>query len=282
MSWRTQWRAIANRIRGALDGSRFYIESLGPRREDPYRADKALLGEARACYLAIEEFTRLFATALPRGVADSLDRFLSVAREKRYFEEGVTAGVPGLQIQVGRLVALMSEIDYLLSDTAARARLLSERAFLHLQRSIVADAGVREKWKEAYSRGEVACEKLGGVHLLLHGIWAFKVVGEGEATDLVMGDAVRQDEAESSAEALVLTEWKLVRVLGHLPGKAAEGRRQAGRYRAGVLGGLELASVRYVVLLSEHTLGRVDDVAEGDVVYRHVNIAVDPQPPSKS
>ena len=56
-----------------------------------------------------------------------------------------------------------------------RAR--SERAFLHLRRLLAVDRDVRAKWKAAYEgkQGEVACEALGAVHLLSHGIYAFKV-----------------------------------------------------------------------------------------------------------
>ena len=50
-----------------------------------------------------------------------------------------------------------------------------QRAFAHLQRSIVVDAEPRAKWQKAFDNGEAECEKLSAVHRLLHGIWAFKI-----------------------------------------------------------------------------------------------------------
>ena len=55
-------------------------------------------------------------------------------------------------------------------------------------------------------------QEFGGAHLLLHGIWAFKVHTPEERTDLVLQEPIRDyDEVERAAEALVLTEWKIVR-----------------------------------------------------------------------
>jgi hypothetical protein len=85
-----------------------------------------------------------------------------------------------------------------LSDVQESIRTYSERAFAHLQRSIVADEEIQRKWLCAFGKGEVACEKLGGVDLLSHGIWAFKVDARGARTDLVFQDS-DVDLARSSA-----------------------------------------------------------------------------------
>jgi hypothetical protein len=120
------------------------------------------------------------------------------------------------------------------------------------------------------------------VHLLSHGIWAFKVVGPGAATDLVYGDPLpeRAPLAKRIARALVLTEWKLVRKESELDEKAREGRRQAEIYAAGVLGDLELKRTRYIVLVSESELRPPDDFPEKGIIYRHVIIPVKPKSPS--
>jgi hypothetical protein len=48
-------------------------------------------------------------------------------------------------------------------------------------------------------------EKLGAAHLLLHGIWAFKVSATGERTDLVPGEKLEiTPQVEAASEALVL------------------------------------------------------------------------------
>jgi hypothetical protein len=86
---------------------------------------------------------------------------------------------------------------------------LSERAFVHLNRSIVVYAAVQRNWKEAYSAGETECEKFGAVHLLAHGIWAFKVDGASGRTDLVYQEPLLDLlNVRRSGDGLVMTEWK--------------------------------------------------------------------------
>ena len=137
---------------------------------------------------------------------------------------------------------------------AVVAKRLSERAFNHLNRSIVVDNELRAKWNKAFKREEPACEKLGAVHLLLHGIWAFKVDAEGERTDLVFNEPILESSSvERTAEALVLTEWKRVLSPTETEAMAAEARKQAARYTVGALGGVELAGYRFIVLVSKET-----------------------------
>jgi hypothetical protein len=171
-----------------------------------------------------------------------------------------------------------------LSDIQEIARKITERAFVHLQRSIIADASIKQRWNEAFKSGETACEKLGAAHLLLHGIWAFKAHAKGERTDLILGEPLRDiSQVESTAEALVLTEWKVVRSDSELETKAEEAYIQAKLYGAGSLAGFELAGYRYLVLVSEDRLRSVPpDRPEKEVIYCHINIPVNPKPPSKS
>jgi hypothetical protein len=160
---------------------------------------------------------------------------------------------------------------------------LSERAFVHLKRSIVADSDLREKWKQSFKNGELACEKLGGSHLLLHGVWAFKVDAQGGRTDLILGEPITDlAEAERSAEALVLTEWKVARSDSELSQKLSDAKNQASKYSAGVLAGFELARYRYLVVVTERDVKMPLDDDNGDFVYRKINIAVDPRPPSRA
>jgi hypothetical protein len=179
------------------------------------------------------------------------------------------------------LTSLSTELEYHFSDQAEFARRLSERALLHLQRSIVASPNVRAEWQRAFAEGEVACEQLGSAALLQHGIWAFKAHATGERTDLIFGEPLTDLAAvERSAEALVLTEWKVVPKPSQRDERVQQARAQAGRYGRGILGGLELAGYRYLVLVSRDLLEMPADEIQDGVVYRHVNIAVDPQPPS--
>jgi hypothetical protein len=188
-----------------------------------------------------------------------------------------------VHVMVTLLVSFRAEFEYHLSDTAAVAMRLSERAFVHLQRSIVVDSELRRKWIEAFNKDEPACEKLGPVHPLLHGIWAFKVNTEGERTDLVFNEPIRESSSvERTAEALVLTEWKRVLSQIETEAKAAQARKQAARYTVGALGGVELAGYRFIVLVSKEHLTLPEDQSENGIRYQHINIAVDPKSPSKS
>ncbi|MGH9886847.1 MAG: hypothetical protein ACREBE_15055, partial [bacterium] len=169
----------------------------------------------------------------------------------------------------------------------------TERAFEHLQRSIVVDEAYQKRWRCAFDDGETKCERLGAVHLLLHGIWAFKAYSPGERTDLVAQEShaitmtkermdlvtrgpLSIDRRVESADALVLTEWKVAKTRDEVAGKAAEGRKQAAIYSGSSLAACELASVRYVVVVTAHREDMLPDVSEGPIVYRFINLAVAP------
>lgn len=126
------------------------------------------------------------------------------------------------------------------------------------------------------------CEKLGAVHLLLHGIWAFKVDAAGGRTDLVFqepaGDLI--DEQRYVA-GFVLTEWKKAASAEDAPKRFEEARKQAQRYAAGVLAGSELRGYRYAVVVSPHQVEVPDPLLKNGVVYQHINIAVNPKTPSR-
>lgn len=109
-------------------------------------------------------------------------------------------------MRLAPLAWLRAEVDYHLRDFDAVARRLSERAFLHLQQTIIADDVVRDRWQVALAKGETACEKLGASHLLVHGIFAFKITGAGARTDLVFGEPIETGEAERTSDAQCRSE----------------------------------------------------------------------------
>ena len=283
MTLRSEWTAIAARIEGFLTSTSMYLQALTASRDDPYGgADKVLLPESHRIFEELRGFEVRHSGALSPAAQETLKRFLT--DHKEHFKPGLREGWQGIKLVAPALGGVRSEISFHLADFAATARKLSERAFVHLQRSIVVDEQVRTNWNLAFKSGETSCERLGAIHLLSHGIWAFKVDAVvGERTDLVFSDrSIEQPEVESAAEALVLTEWKRVTSPGARVAKAAEARAQAARYTAGGLAGIELASYRYLVLVSKKHLEPLEDVSEGDVIYRHINIAVDPSVPSKA
>jgi hypothetical protein len=282
MNWLTEWKAISAQIQGLLEASRFYIESLRAASRDLYMVgNRELLPHIKKICDTLEKFRDAHKESIPTDAAKSLTAVI----------KKIQTSFPNLRdadafnhvhVMVTLLVSFRAEFEYHLSDTAAVAKRLSERAFIHLRRSIVVDSEFRQKWIEAFETGEPACEKLGAIHLLLHGIWAFKVNTLGERTDLVFNEPiVESSSVERAAEALVLTEWKRVLSPTKTEAMASDARKQAARYTVGALGGVELARYRFIVLVSKETLMLPEDHLENGAVYRHINVAVDPKSPSK-
>ncbi len=154
-----------------------------------------------------------------------------------------------------------SRFSYELKTNDTPKLQLTERAFSHLQRRILAEPMYQTMWKEAYEepgRKEERCERLGASHFLLHGVWCFKAndTGRGGRTDLIMtsqGRGLPQNEVLDTSDALVLTEWKVLSTYGGAMNDAIEAARvQAHRYGnpSGILGALELQRVRYLVVVS--------------------------------
>ena len=147
------------------------------------------------------------------------------------------------------LGAFESEMSFILSDVQEVIRARSELAFAHLQRSIVVDQAFRKKWKTAFKKGEVECEKLGAIHLLQHGIFAFKVDAAGARTDLVFQEPAGDLTAEQRyVDGFVLTEWKKAAQEAKAEQRFEEARAQARRYAQGALAGSELNMRRVVAI----------------------------------
>lgn len=278
MSWRSEWNALSARISGAIDAGRFYLAVVSIDKHDKVVADKLLIPQAIAIIETLRNFRKIHSSRLPRDGLACLDRELAKAEA---FTSG--KGYFGVEQTLTYLAMLRAEFDHAIADHSAIARSLTERAFSHLQRSLIADESLRERWRAAFAKREEHCERLGAVHLLSHGIWAFKANAADKAgrTDLILGTPMRStDEAERSAEALVLTEWKKVQAEDDPGQKADEAQEQAQLYAAGVLGAFELAEARYIVLVSRDMLSAIEDRQAGEVTYRVVNIAIEPSTPS--
>jgi hypothetical protein len=177
---------------------------------------------------------------------------------------------------------LRNDLSMFFHDGQEMLKLRAERAFRHLQWSIASTPSVQATWREAFERHETACEALGATHLLLHGIFAYKANTPDARTDLVFHEPVDAAKASTVAEGLVLTEWKRVRKTESLEKVIADAEEQAQIYSTGVLEGTELRRVRYVVVVTESQVRMPEDKRRDDYVVRHVNIAVDPLPPSKA
>ena len=121
------------------------------------------------------------------------------------------------------------------------------------------------------------------MHLLLHGIWAFKVDAAGARTDLVFQEPAGDlTAAQRYADGLVLTEWKKATEDSQSGQRFDEARLQARRYAQGALAATELTGYRYAVVVSRLQAEIPEDVRDGGIIYRHINVAVAPRVPSRA
>lgn len=285
MNWLTDWQTISVRIKSCLNGASFFYSSRdGTLTKDDNCSvnKKVLLPSAKIIFETLKEFSKKYEHELPETAQKCLKSFLNQPEinEQSFFNPSREFEHAHVQFALTSLATFQSEFSYIIADTEFIARRLTERAFIHLQRSIVVDEAMREKWKIAFEKRETKCEQLGAVHLLLHGVWAFKVDASGGRTDLILVENEPLSSAANAANALVLTEWKLVEIQSELSSKIEQARRQAEIYSAAMLAGVELRKYRYLVMVSEKRMEMPPDTTQADVTYRHINIAVDPDIPS--
>lgn len=277
MTPRSAWSAVAARLEAVERMSSIYAGFLGNTSAKTLKgADEAIHESCIAVWEDMLTFREDFGGVV--AAADvALDRFTasnSLDNIKVYDSD-----FNRTRVLVLKLIALGAEVSHALHDRTEQVRSASELAFQHLQRLIVVDAKIKQDWDDAFKAGETHCEKIGAVHLLWHGILAFKVDATGGRTDLVYQEPVRA-EGLAGIRGLVLTEWKVAHGDGAHEFKVAE--KQAEFYSTGVLGGVELASHRYLVVVSKkQILLPLDEVRKG-ITYRHINIAVEPESPSKA
>lgn len=285
--WQREWESLSTCITSLVETGRFLVASAQANRADPFGARKVLVDQAGEIFGLINNFKLKYSSQLPVLAQQRLQMFCD--RNTYKFDAGdITRGTSdnlyfGLQLFIALLASFRTEFTYLLSnEKQALTQSLVDRAFLHLQRSIVADPDFAKKWQKAFCRGETACEKLGGLHLLQFGIYGFKAQSNGEQTDLILGRRLRLTaEIERATEALVLTEWKRVSNIKDLSKKIQEAERQAKSYALGSLAGFELALHRYLVMVSSDVLQMPGETQDGPIMYHHMNIAVCPSSPSQ-
>jgi len=275
--WQTEWRALSARIEALREAATFFWLSGAEGDGVCY-----LTSNTEEVVRRIDEFQNshgsLIPTAALRCLADFVDTY-----HRWHPKNKAGTSIRQVQFAVTALASFRAEFNYLLADSQAIGRSLVARAFQHLQRSIVADRRIRESWQDAFKEGELACEKLGACHLLLHGVWAFKAHAEGERTDLVLGTPLQiTSEIRAAADTLALTEWKVVRNKGELDKKCQEALDQARCYGGSILAGFELSSRRFLVIVSEDWLPKRAPQLHGSVTYEFVNVAVSPSKPSKA
>jgi hypothetical protein len=273
------WSAISARIKGITDAAAVLAQFLQIHSGDSYGVQKAIGDECAKALDSLLDFARRFEAVLPTTAHQRITEFY---RDRQTLFEGAKKEGDMARAAVVLLSALRSELSFMLTDEQELIRSKTERAFLHLQRMLAANSRERDIWMMAYKSGEVSCEKLGAVHLLWHGIFAFKVDGAGARTDLISPESPDWNQAARVADGLVLTEWKLAEA-SNANTKFREARNQAQLYGEGVLAGVELARYRFIIVISEEVLSPATipaDLDSGGSIYRHINIALNPPTPS--
>ena len=208
--WNSEWKAISSRIAGIVDASTFLFQNSLTDKRGHGSSTQILIRNCDETAKAMLSLRR-YGEALPMKANDALTRFDEVWSAARH-SDGEVPRQPyvdfnQLEARVVMLASIRSELDHLFVDQNAVIRSQVKCAFQHLDRSLVADSEIRQKWINAFKEGETACEKLGAAHLLLHGIWAFKANSAGERTDLNLGSQlIVDDEVIGAARGLVLTE----------------------------------------------------------------------------
>lgn len=284
MNWLIDWQAISVQIKSLLEAGSFFYSALHNSSEDSRSVKKkVLLPNAEKIVGNLKNFSEKYRSELPKVAIECLNSFMDKPeiKESGFFKPETLWESGNVQFALTSLSAFQSEFNYLIADTEFIGRRLTERAFIHLQRSIVVDEAIREKWITAFKTHETKCEKLGALHLLSHGVWAFKADATGGKTDLILNEPLTSlTNIENTADALVLTEWKLVKKQSELTAKIQEAQKQAEIYSSDVLGGMELRNYRYLIMVSENRIEMPGDIIKGVTKYRYINIAVNPGSPS--
>jgi hypothetical protein len=277
-----EWTRLASRIRGLTRAGELCASLLPPGNDSV----GAIVGLGKHASSVLQDLVN-FGANLDESQKAAKRAIQAVESEAKPLLSEANATSASRQIYIRSalvmLAAIEVELSYLIFDRQSEIRSRTERAFEHLQRLIVVDETVRARWKRAYEAGEIECEKLGAVHLLAHGIWAFKANASGGRTDLVYQEPLADTStALRTAVGLVLTEWKVLRAGESADSRFESARSQLRGYAAGVLAGIELALVRYSVLVSRQQVELPGDVQDKGVIYRHINTAVEPRTPSRT
>jgi hypothetical protein len=278
--WLADWDRLQARLHAHVAA---LIDAATAAHEDSNAAGR-LLPLAGAGSAAVMDALEAFLAEHQDGLPEAARTELEDLQRHRDLVTG-RSGWQALKSASAVLRFKLAALEYQLADREERWRELVERAFVHLDRLLVADPEVAKKWKTAFDDGgEPACERLGGAHLLHHGLWSFKSHAPGERTDLVLGTGLAQDDigrAVQATEAMILTEWKCVRTDDDLQRKYEDAIGQLEKYAAGSLAGFELRSMRYAVTVGIDRVSPRPDQRDGGVTLRHVHIAIAPRPPSK-
>ncbi len=150
MTYNDPWKALSARIQGLMQAAQLHARFLAVRRSDPHRRAKRLGKQVEDVLSLLQTFRDSYQGMLPSAAVDSIDYSI----EKMGSLLSQTGGSPDDQQErvwaaLVQLGAFETELSFILSDIQQLIRSRAERAFSHLQRSIVADPAFGEKWRTA-------------------------------------------------------------------------------------------------------------------------------------
>jgi len=218
------WRRIAARVEAMTRAAETFLLAQRVLSEDPYGIGLKVFGaQGKLLHKEINQFLDQYRGALPPAAEEALDHFFSSSGLAGLLTDGGISGLDSVKLVVPVLAGITSQVSYLLADREAIGSRLVDRAFGHLQRSIAAVPSEAAVWQQAFTKGEIECEKLGGLHLLRFGIFASKADSAGARTDLILGDPLlTTDPLLAASEALILTEWKKANDKGRSEGRTGD------------------------------------------------------------
>jgi hypothetical protein len=269
VTWENNWRRLSRRIESWQATAKVFLDAPQPSNNSGRPAAESIAQEAIDI---IDELLRLEMPDRLRQQVSTVERRL-----------GGLLRAPGHEYSVWyRFVSLASlrvPFDNELGVSEEPRRRLVERAFLHLNRTLTVDEQARARWTKAF-RHETHCEQLGALHLLGHGIYAFKADAGSGRTDLILNEPLAVTDEVRTAETMVLTEWKRVRSKGEFAGALTDATRQMKRYARVELTGIELHRHRYAVFVSKKPLVVPLPSNEDEVTFHFMNVVIDPDRPS--
>jgi hypothetical protein len=283
--WKAEWNAVSSRIAGIIGASAFLFQNAQTEKRYHLYSPNILIENCNEAAKSVIGLLR-YRDALSTKANDALQRFSkwwdqTSTSYKQVQYKNEAENFQYLEAYVVLLASVRSELDHVLADSDAIIRSHVNRAFLHLQRSLIADMEIQNKWMTAFQKGETACEKLGAVHLLLHGIWAFKADSSGQRTDLILGNHLAiDDDVLGATHGMVLTEWKLLRDGDNPENVRDKAKNQASLYSDGGLAGFQLDSERYLVLVGKKEFDVPNDERIEQVSYKVIPLFLTSKSPS--
>lgn len=279
MSLQSEWKAIGARIRSLINTTNALAQLLSINSGDSYNSKGSINDQASDIFTEIKIYFEEHKGSFPETIKEVFSKFI---KEKENLFSKSEKNLEFLKARITLLATLEGQVTFLISGKQEGIRRQTELAFTHLQRSIMADNTIKEKWENAFSKGETSCEDLGSLHLLQHGIWAFKANAAGGRTDLIIGEPLSNlNEVERTAYGLILTEWKIAKTKPGVEQSFCKAKKQAMKYTEGVLAGIELKNYCYLVVVTDQTFKTPNDIQEEDCCYRHIVVNIKPKVPSK-